>query len=181
MSFSDANPISHLKHAWASTHSFMGKACLILFYLFLWVNIIMLIIASINPLVAGTSCFFPDTLSDYAAFTMKEFLRQSKIFALGFFLYADRGGIRFWNVSMVLAICLLYWFSAFYWGMNFESKDGAPPSEVVDKGGSFASWSVVWLAWIGLAWLCSIVEQVKSNQGGTSSGSPATESTPLKV
>lgn len=173
---SSANPVMHLKHAWDNTHGWAGKACIVLFYIFLWCNIVMNFVQIVRPSSFNSDCFWKGE-SEYGMRAMQGLNFQSSLFALGFFLYADRGGIRFWNVTMVLIVSFLSWFTMYEWMNHYASLEGAPKHCM--GGSNWMMW--MWIGWIGAAWLLSIVEQVAGNRASSrgGGGSGANESTPL--
>ncbi|KAL7576849.1 hypothetical protein ACA910_013862 [Epithemia clementina (nom. ined.)] len=92
----------YLRHAWEKTHSIWGKACIVLFYSFLWVNIVWSLAVAIDPWLVCecTAAHTPES----EAFAGIQCVRVINVFAVGFFLLADRGGIHLWNVAMVFVI-----------------------------------------------------------------------------
>ena len=93
----------YLKHAWEATHSVWGKSCIVLFYLFIWLQIIWAIQLVIAP-KKGWECYYEGVHSDYAAEFILVYLRGMNVITVGFYLYADRGGIKVWNVATVFII-----------------------------------------------------------------------------
>ena len=163
------NPVYYLKHAWDATSSGWGKLCIVLFYTFLWFNIIGALIGIFWPTM-GTDCYF-EGLSDYAAYSIASLMRQINVFALGFLLYADRGGIRIWNVAMVFVFWLFFSIVTFQYAGTYPELDGIPkgcPIEDFKK--------MIWtqLIWIFLALAASFMETKASNTPATGG-----ESTPL--
>lgn len=145
------NPMYYLKHAWDATHSVWGKTAIVLFYLFIWIQIILAVTQLIFPAVFY-ACYF-STLSDYAASLLRIAIRCSDVLAIGFFLYADRGGIKVWNVAMVFVVyagCTWAWISGSYTAL---SSHGAPKTCNTDE---VALWST--FGWSLLALLCAIME-----------------------
>ena len=105
------NPIQYLKTAWNDTHSTWGKFSIVVFYTFIWFQIV----SSIQGLfftssVMNNGCHSFDDSSEYLA---KLYLKQISCFNIGFLLYADRGGIKLWNISTVVIIYAMYEYVIF--------------------------------------------------------------------
>lgn len=164
------NPIYYLKHAWEATHTFWGKLCIVLFYSFIWLQIIWSVESIIWPR-AGWECFY-DGLSEYVAAGFDTFLRAMCVMAIGFFLYADRGGIKAWNVAMVFIVNAA-WTWTFCHGWNdYSELEGAPQGcqDLVSVFGTCV-WILFW--WSLAALVCAVIEHINA-PGGT-----AAESAPL--
>jgi hypothetical protein len=166
----NCNPIVYIKHAWEATNTIWGKLCIVLFYTFLWFNIVASFIGIFYPRL-GADCFY-EGLSEYSAYLIALLNRQINLVAVGFLLYADRGGIRVWNVAMVFAVYLAVSVSLFQMVRDYPNLDGIPED---CPYGAFATFSWFLLIWSGLALLFSIME-VKL---GRSNASTRSESTPL--
>ena len=149
----DYFPIHFLQHAWNDTHSDWGKACTVLFYLYIWF---------------GWDCYYQG-LSDYAAELWVVFLRALNTTQFGFFLYAHREGIKVWNVSMVFVFnAILTWINL---SPDFTKMEGAPPS--CDwYAMRTAVWVIFW--WTVSFLLCSIAEE-----GSKPRGSPSPKENPI--
>jgi hypothetical protein len=166
----NCNPLFYIKHAWEATNTIWGKLCIVFFYTFLWVNIVASFIAIFLPRL-GAECYYKG-LSEYSAYMITTLMRQTNVFAAGFFLYADRGGIKVWNVAMVFAFYLV--FSVFMFNLlrDYPNLDGIPEGCSI---GGYTTMTWVTLIWAALALLFSIME-VKLGSNASRS-----ESTPLLV
>jgi hypothetical protein len=170
------NPMFYLKHAWDNTNSMWGKWTIVLFYLFIWVNVITSIIWLVWPNWMGCACFWSKE-SDYAAMSMENLMRGQNLFAVGFLLYADRGGIRFWNVTMVFVFSMIYSWFAWDWAKNWATMEGAPKH---CDDGKMSTQIIVGVVWIAVAWTFSFLEHCTGHASGSdSSGGTTNESTPL--
>ena len=141
----------YLKHAWDATHSVWGKACIVLFYLFIWLQIVWAVQLVIAP-TFGWECYY-DGLSDYAEAFVVKCMRGMNIITVGFFLYADRGGIKVWNVGMVFIVTLAYTLAITSGGGVV--LDGAPEDCSFDSAAAMF-WGLFW--WSALALLLSFLE-----------------------
>jgi hypothetical protein len=166
------NPMFYLKHAWENTHSIWGKMTIVLFYVYIWLMIIASFIYMVWPNLMGT-CFL-EKESDYASATIVSLMRTGNLFSLGFFLYADRGGIKFWNVTMVVVISLINIWFAWTWARDWKTLEGAP-KHCSDNG--IMTQSLVAVIWITVSWVFSFLEHRAGHSG--SRGSTTNESTPL--
>jgi hypothetical protein len=148
------NPMYYLKHAWDATHSMWGKLTIILFYVFIWFQIIWAVQVIVAP-TWGYECYF-SSLSDYAAWMVRTTCRYANVFVIGFYLYADRGGIKLWNVAMVF---LVNGAGTWAWMANSSqlmSMHGAPKTTCSSQMGMILFWST--LGWSLLALICAFME-----------------------
>ena len=168
----DFHPIHFLRHAWDDTHSNWGKACVLLFYIFIWLQVIWAIESIIAPKY-GWECMYQG-VSDYAAEMMLMFFRSMNVMALGFLMYAHREGIKLWNVSMVFIFNgILTWIFA---SSNYMDLDDMPDCEARTSYGMVATInSITWVTfwWTVVTLLCSALEEGSKPQG------TAAETTPL--
>lgn len=144
------NAMHYLKHAWEATNCVWGKICIVLFYSFIWIQIFSAILSVFDP-ISGWDCLWENVKkSDYN--TTVAMMRIVNLWILGFFLYADRGGIKFWNVFLVWIIYLAQWliykpaieeFLSEYCPANLQQLD-------------IAMW--VTEIWIFLALMCAAIE-----------------------
>ena len=98
-------------------------------------------------------------------------MRQMNIMALGFLLYADRGGIKVWNVGMVFAFFLGIFASFLFYAKGYYTSDNAPSCD--NEFESFMLFNWIQTLWIALAFVASIMDS-RMGDGGT-----AGENTPL--
>ena len=162
------NPMHYLKHAWDATHSAWGKSCIVLFYVFIWVQIIWALELIIAPRY-GWECFY-EGQTEYAAAGFEMWMRALNIITVGFYLYADRGGIKVWNVAMVFVINGAWTWSMLSPSTHAGELEGAP-ADCDFAGALSVLWVLFW--WSLLALLCSFLEQ-RSAPSGT-----AAETTPI--
>lgn len=161
----------YLQHAWDNTNSVWGKACIVLFYLFVWFNVIWGAMLVVNPTM-GAECFYgAKTSSAYDVFMMKYMMRTINLFTVGFCLYADRGGIKFWNVLMFAIVYALYVIFSFNVAYSVPSLAGWPAGECDDAMTSWMNTFWVLSAWLLLAVISSFIESKTSN-GSTSETMP---------
>lgn len=158
------NPAVYLQHAWNDTKSIWGKLCIILFYAFIWFNIIWALILVFVP-TFGMKCFYTGQ-TEFANYFIASCMRGLNVFTIGFLLYADRGGIRVWNVAMVFIIYGVYLVisikatSDLKAGMEGFSEEECP----IADGWNTSFW--VLAIWLILSMMFSILEH--KAVGGTS-------------
>lgn len=142
------NPQYYWTRAWNATHSFWGKGALVLFYVWIWIQIIWTIQFLIVPL-AGLDCFVHQS-TQFAVISSPEStannLRQLGIMFLGYLVYADKGGIRIWNICLVWVI-FAAWCAEFLFGFlpAIDSMDEYRECKVQGTKGPTAVWvSLIW-------------------------------------
>lgn len=164
------NPMFYLNHAWSATHSVWGKASIVLFYSFVWIQIIWAIQIVIAP-KAGWGCFFT-TAGEYEEASFKSIQRQQNILAIGFFLYADRGGIKVWNVTMVAVTMAVWTWALHTFIVGYQNANNAPDC----PGGIQSLHTIMWMQtiWSIVPVLCSLLDERAGRTSGTSG-----ESAPL--
>jgi hypothetical protein len=174
ISTSDMNPMFHLKHAWDNTHSMWGKATIVMFYVYIWYNIISGVLSLMFPSMMGMTCYMENE-TEYASDTISMAFNSAYLYGIGFFLYADRGGIRFWNVTMVFVFSMINLWWVWTWNNNMMSMGGAPSG--CNDGAN--NQLMVLMIWIALAWVFSFLEHRVAGSG--SRGDGPNESTPLNA
>mmetsp|Transcript_10460 Transcript_10460/g.25273 ORF Transcript_10460/g.25273 Transcript_10460/m.25273 type:complete len:165 (-) Transcript_10460:1958-2452(-) len=146
------NPMHYLRHAWDATNSTWGKTCIVLFYTFLWLQILGCVISLFDS-KSGWDCLYGNLSSqdeiDFVAGTMK----VSNLWILGFFLFADRSGIKVWNVLMVWFFYLVQWM--LYKPVMTNFMEGSCPTELQ----AFNVSMIVTAIWISLALVSSFMEK----------------------
>jgi hypothetical protein len=160
------NPMHYLRHAWQGANTVWGKLCIVFFYSFLWVQIIWAFQAIVAPRL-GFECFY-EGMSEYSAYMTSSLMSEMNLFVLGFLLYADRGGIKVWNTTMVFVfVCILnaMMLKVFH---NLPSLDGYPEECSLD---SLKTISWVSLIWIALAFAFSGME-AKSGSSASAESAP---------
>ena len=157
----NCNPIYYLKHAWEGTNSIWGKLCIVLFYSFLWLQIIGCVWSLFAPVYGtGWDCLWETAMHESDVNFVARTMKVSNLWILGFFLYADRGGIKFWNVFMVAFFYLVQWLM--YKPTITEFLQDKCPDEL----SQFNTSMIVTEIWIFLALLCSLVDsRIGAKQG----------------
>jgi hypothetical protein len=160
------NPMYYLKHAWDATHSPWGKITIVSFYTFIWFQIIWAVQIIIAPTM-GMECVY-SSLNGYASTLLKMWARCCNVVSVGFFLYADRGGIKVWNVMMVFLVygAVTYIFMSV---PDVSIMKGAPKTPC-DQG-SWDMFSYVAVGWIFVTLVCSYMES-RCASSHTSRGTP---------
>ena len=158
----NCNPMHYLRQAWDGTHSQWGKACIVLFYSFLWIQILGCTY-SLFDIKTGWDCLYENVSSqneiDFLAGTM----RVSNLWILGFFLFADRSGIKVWNVFMVWFFYQVQWL--LYKPVMTSFMEGSCPNELR----AFNVTMIVTGIWISLALVSSFMEERAAPTGPESS------------
>jgi hypothetical protein len=135
----------------------------------IWIQIIWAIEIIIFP-TKGWECMY-EGVSEYAASAFVMYLRAMNILTLGFYLYADRGGIKVWNVAMVFVVNLAWSWPLLDWIANYTTLEGTPKGCEDVMGG--IQWSVwVLMIWSFVALICSGMEKRASPSGSTSETAP---------
>lgn len=162
----DFHPIRFLQHAWDDTHSNWGKACVLLFYVYIWSQLIWAIESIIAPKF-GWECMYQG-VSEYAAEMMLIFFRAMNVMAAGFLIYAHREGIKLWNVSMVFVFNVLTWIFA---SSNYTDLEGIPDCEDgMVQAITYITWITFW--WTVLTLICSALEERSKPRGTTAETTP---------
>ena len=157
------NPLYYLRHAWDATNSAWGKAAIVLFYLFVWIQILWSLETIIAP-KAGWTCLYTG-MGEFVESTTKSLVRQMNIIWIGFLLYADRGGIKVWNIAMVFCVVFLYTWSWMNWENNYDTAKDSPSCDALMVSAAKVVW--VQVTWPALALVCAFVDAKMG--GGTSS------------
>mmetsp|Transcript_343 Transcript_343/g.724 ORF Transcript_343/g.724 Transcript_343/m.724 type:complete len:380 (+) Transcript_343:63-1202(+) len=179
------NPIYYLKRDWSNAHSMWGKASIVLFYSFVWFHILTaLVVVAFDPW-AGHACLRDSTTAGDTLLA-QTYVREAGIYAVGFFLYAGRGGLRPLNVGVVLVVYAM-WLALLRYNL-------VVPLAVLDRfsvcAGDFASLEnnlvqCTTLAWIVLALLFSLADAQMTSTTTATADAPAdqgaNERTPLVV
>ena len=151
------NPMHLIQHAWNGTHSHWGKTCVVLFYLFLWFQILGSIAAVIAPTM-GMECYLTG-LSPYAAAWIMVNSRIMGVLALVFTFYVYREGIKVWNVAIVFLVnSTLTWIALTSPMMDLEDTPSCADKDMMKT----MCWIQVW--WTVLFLLCSVLEERSSNK-----------------
>jgi hypothetical protein len=101
------NPAPHMQHAWTDAKSGWAKIALILFYSLVWFNIIMAVWTMVQPSSFGGQCWIDLANPTHDETVNSMFVagyRTTNVFVVGFFAYADAGGLTVKNVAMVTIV-----------------------------------------------------------------------------
>jgi hypothetical protein len=154
------NPIPHVKNAWSGTRTPWGKAGLVVFYTLIWFNIASSVWTLVDPSSQGMDCLISSFKGQESQRLYAATLRALSVTTIGFFLYADVGGLRSKNVALVTVVLV-----STYWIGLTSTKDLACAG--------FQWFSLVVIVWPVLAWVLVYLEE---RLGAASSGD---ERTPL--
>ena len=102
------NPVPHMQHAWSQTQTVWGKIALVLFYSLIWVGILTSLWSIVFPNSQGVQCWMDAVQEENARLMMTALVRGVNVFAVGFLLYADVGGLKVKNVTMVTVFLVVY-------------------------------------------------------------------------
>ena len=100
----DYNPIDQIKSAWTGTSTIFGKIAVVLFYFFIWTQILWGVLLIVNPR-SGFECVYDD-VSETTAIFMDMLMIGMNWFSFGYFAFAHYHGIKVWNVLGFLALGL---------------------------------------------------------------------------
>lgn len=153
------NPRPHMRHAWSDAKTVWGKIALILFYSLIWVAILSSLVSIIFPASLGTKCLFEAAgITEKHATTKTLFIaaiRASSVFTIGFFSYADVGGLKVKNVAMV-TIFVTAAILAFLPFASIAREENCKTSYV-------QMW--LWPIWAGAALIFAIMEDKLGDHG----------------
>lgn len=110
------NPVYYMKQNWKLTHSIWGKISIILYYSWIWFHIVASIASVIHPfkgLPTSGACL-PQHFSHSDTLMAATYIRELSIYAIGFWLYADRGGIFIGNIAYVTIVYVTWVFLHLY-------------------------------------------------------------------
>ena len=158
------NPMYYLRHAWEATNSCWGKICIVMFYLFIWMNIVWALQILIVP-TAGFECLWSNFHKNDFEATVA-LMKNMNIWTIGFMLYADRGGIKVWNVGMVCIFYVIQWFQLKGSWMEFaELSEGGEDCD--DEVFAMQTTMTVTQIWIFVTLFCAWMESRAGNHVGT--------------
>ena len=102
----DWNPRPHVQHAWADARTVYGKISLVLFYTLIWLLIVMSAWQIIFPYSMGVRCWCDGLLKKEhdAQSMMVALVRSANVLMIGVLSYADVGGFKIKNISMVTIV-----------------------------------------------------------------------------
>jgi hypothetical protein len=159
--------MTYLNHAWNGTNTWWGKISLVLFYLFIWVNILSGIWSLIVPESQGMDCLFDDE-GDHAKTSL--LTRGCNLFGVAFLFYADKSGLHSWNVGTVGVVCIL-WF--WMWMMFLKGNESEASCAAI-----WSDWAWIWPVWIVFAFFTILIDEKMGNR--TTDGGTAEERQTLK-
>ena len=153
----DWNPRPHVQHAWADAHTVYGKISLVLFYTLIWSLIVMSAWQIIFPYSMGGECW-RDGLwkkEQNVQTMMVSAVRSDNVLMIGFLSYADVGGFKIKNISMVTIV--LTAFSLCY----------VPLVKMGQTLGCISSlWQIsIFPSWAILALIFALVDDKKADHG----------------
>ena len=103
------NPAPHIHHAWTDAKTVWGKIALFLFYSLIWTMIVTSLWAIVSPTSQGNACTLNQVKSNETTDKMfTSLVRGLKVFAVGFYSYADVGGLKVKNVVMVAVFTVAF-------------------------------------------------------------------------
>lgn len=151
------NPAPHVKHAWSDAKTVWGKVALVLFYSFIWFAIISSAWSVVAPKSQGFSCLLDLANPKHNETTEKMFVamvRGMNVFWVGFFSYADVGGLQVKNVVMVtfftISFFLMFW----------------PVVGIAEAGGcSISAQSWIFPSWLVAALVFTLMEEKLGDHG----------------
>lgn len=158
------SPRPHVIHAWQDVKTVWGKIALVVFYSLIWVSIIGYAIMAIFPYVFGNRCLI-DSFEGGNEVVAVAFLRNLFIIMVGFFCYADVGGLKVKNVAMVTTFLLAGTLSCLP-AMHIMKAECTPAY----------TFSMTWLPviWAGVALLLAIMEDKLGDHGSSDERTPLT-------
>lgn len=106
----DWNPRPHVRHAWADAHTVYGKISLVLFYTLIWLLIVMSAWQVIFPYSMGGKCWSDGLFKKQqnAQALAVALCRSANVLWIGFLSYADVGGFKIKNITMVTTVIVVY-------------------------------------------------------------------------
>jgi hypothetical protein len=158
------NPVPHMQHAWSRARTTYGKVGLVVFYALIWFNIASAVWTLVDPTSQGMGCVIRSIKGPESQALYASTLRALSVVMIGFFLYADVGGLQTKNVAMVTVVLL-----ATYW-IGMESTMGLGCDQ-------FHWFSIALVVWPVVALVLAYLEAAR---GGAPHGA-ADERTPLTV
>ena len=153
----DWNPRPHVQHAWADARTVYGKISLVLFYTLIWSLIVMSAWQIIFPYSMGVRCWCDGLLKKEhdAQSMMVAVVRSANVLMVGFLSYADVGGFKIKNITMVAIV------------MTAFSLCLVPLVKMGQTIGCVSSlWQMfIFPAWAILALIFALVDDKKADHG----------------
>ena len=168
----------HIKRMWQDeAKSCWGKVSFILFYSFIWLQILWGIPTIITRNETGFDCYYENFDGLYAHQITTTLTKQNALLNIGVLIYAHVNGIRIWNIFMIV---VLYAGYTYYLNgvMNLEEDNGKdllslPDGPTMcDVEFATTSWNVMiymFVVWPLLALLCSILDRCTTSSSSSSS------------
>ena len=167
--------VQHFRNAWRATNSFWGKVAIVLFYTFVWLQIVSGIWSLLAPVSANNwGCMWDNLVkaSDHRDWMMAT-MKVLNVWILGFFLLAHHGGVQFWNVFLVAAVYLLQWLV--YKPAIEDFLAEACPDDLQDLEVAMRATEI----WIFAALACAAMDAVVTIRSTRSNDAAAEEAAPL--
>jgi hypothetical protein len=153
----DWNPNHHARHAWENVKTVWGKLALVLFYSFIWIQVLSSLISIIWPASQGMQCVLNAAkLSPEQLILFVSSIRGINIFCIGLMAYADVGGLTVKNVALV-TIVFCFMFLSMIPTVPMLAKSGCQ--------GGYQMW--LYPSWILLALIFTMVEVKLGGPGST--------------
>ena len=100
------NPLHHMRDAWKATNSWHGKLGVVLFYFYVWYNLMDTLSNVIVPFAGYDECLkelFVDQQQDNDSAQFVTYLfRMFHLWPFGFYLYAENVGYTSANLVMII-------------------------------------------------------------------------------
>ena len=170
------NPLHYLKHAWDGTSSIWGKLAIIVFYVFIWLNIVGGIVSLILPSTSSLDydCIYA-RVGGFGTLLSMMYYKHCNLFGVGFLLYADRGGIKVWNVILVTIVfgCYTWIMGPFHDFATITSYEDGPTCDLHTMTNGYQYLFHFYVTWPVVASILAILESRSSSDGSSSTGETA--------
>jgi len=153
------NPIDQIKSAWTGTSTIFGKIAVVLFYFYVWAQIVWGILLVINPR-AGWECLY-DNVSEETAIFMDIVMIMLNWFSFGYFAFAHYHGIKVWNILGFLVLGVV-WLVDYSIGMKKLSSLDEPNDCSEYLYGSLSGQASVMGGLVVVIVVCALVDAKKS-------------------
>jgi hypothetical protein len=141
-----------MKHAWEDARTTWGKFAVVLFYSLIWFSILSSLWSLAVPTSQGGQCLMDETMRKGSYHMFSAVTRSLNLFIVGFMFYADVGGLKLKNITMVTIFLVAN--SLIFMSMKSELKQCGMQSMLY--------W---WPGWAAVAWVCMILENRMSDRG----------------
>ena len=148
-----------------NTISIWGKLCIIFFYSYIWISIVMYANGLFHPR-DGMDCPYQN-LSEYVLQMLDFAQRCVYLLLIGVLLSANHGGIKVWNVTMLCVFMVLLGMLIFQHAYTFGIYDGTPTDDdycsTTINELKKATW-IFYIFWPIVSWICSVLESKASGR-----------------